>query len=491
MNQPKQFSSPKEREEYIASLSAYALLLSSLNNDVDYLATRNEREIAILSIIATAPELCDEKNIRELVEAKIVPEKYILNRKKRTTWRGGVTNLYERKIRGVVESSVADNFSMPKYNIDTIIHELIHVLGSVSIMTNCDTLQQREEFNEKFKTTRMMIIEGTVEGMTGKVMSTPRFFEICEERNYTPKSISNNYDLEVGLIGLMNLAYNDDFEKWHALGPKYESVFFTEEQTLPSSLRVIFEMFGTFYTNERDSAIDDRVANYNNNTTTTTPLEYHKKLPAWITAIVRKLVPELIEANLNQEAVVRLHDYLNKIERVFTDLEFDKVGLLPLCNSLRAYYPLDFSRVNKILENVPEAKPITLFSSGKAKVTSEYPRLKLEAEALRPLISDPVVRAKYIETLKRCREEEGVIKYAEYLKAKHGDKLQVRTPREFLQKVSTIALACQDWDTLFYLDTLTDETSKISRKSKLESLKNERETEKSIESYFENLHQTR
>ena len=90
MNQPKQFSSPKEREEYIASLSAYALLLSSLNNDADYLATRNEREIAILSIIATAPELCDEKNIRELVEAKIVPEKYILNRKKRKTWRGGV-----------------------------------------------------------------------------------------------------------------------------------------------------------------------------------------------------------------------------------------------------------------------------------------------------------------------------------------------------------------------------------------------------------------
>ena len=490
MDKPKQFNSEKEREEYIAKLSSFAMRIMNSKKDKKYLETKTEREIAILSIIAAAPHLCDEDNILELADKEIDYKKYILNRDKRAISKSGGTNLEEQKIGNMVESITGDMFGVPKYNLNTFIHELIHMMGIASVSTNLTPYYVREAIWEKFPHKRWLIMEGVVECMTEKVMSHPRFFEICEERNYTPNPTISGYDLEVGLIGLMNLAFDDDMEKWHALGPEYQSVCFSDEDTRPHRLRVLLELIGPEYTNKRDKFFDDCALNYNSETAMA-PIKYDEKLFKYISVIVSKLVPELIESNLDAEAVVRMHNYLSKVESVFTDLEFDKEDLMPSINQLRAYYPLDYSRVNNILEGIPEKQSITLFSGANTEVTSDYPRLKLEAAVLRKHIFDPVVRAKYIEVIRRCREEERLIKYAEYYSAKHGTSLQARTPQEFLKNISIIALACQDWETLLYIENLTDEKGKISKKSALFKQQNEREAEENTKTYFEKMHHSR
>ena len=127
MNKPVVFENEQKRQQYIAYLCEYARNLAERNLETipNYANTRTEREIAVQSFILCFPEYCEIGLIEDLMNIEIADMEYNVDKNR----DGGINTKGSNEFpfhRINVQRNKLDFLDMPRYNIDNILHELIH-----------------------------------------------------------------------------------------------------------------------------------------------------------------------------------------------------------------------------------------------------------------------------------------------------------------------------------------------------------------------------
>lgn len=490
MNKPVVFENEQERQQYIAYLCEYARNLAERNLETipNYANTRTEREIAVQSFILCFPEYCEIGLIEDLMNIEIADMEYNVDKNR----DGGINTKGSNEFpfhRINVQRNKLDFLDMPRYNIDNILHELIHETCFYNLDFQGLSISEREHLiQSKLKSPRIFTVEGVVEGITQQIVHSIEFKRLCKEYNYKPLCVSSNYNLEVAVTGLINLVYDDDLIKWHTFSDGYDSAIFSSQDTELARLGRVLDVLGSQYTDKRDKELKKRrlFPEYRQ-----VPIKYNENLPNLICKILRGFVGEnLMYMQLDSQQKILLNDYLDKIEQVFRDLDFPREELNTISIDLRKGNEVDYSQVDKILDDV-ECAPndiVHVFGDGKDSITVDYPYIakkiaRLEQDDL--IAISPEANARHNELLDEYARKLNLKIYSDYLKQKHGNKLRIKSAAQFLQKVDTIALANLDFNTLFFVDSLLDNTqSTLPKKSEIEQNNIRREVKRNIETYM-------
>ena len=490
MNKTIVFENEREKQQYIDFLCDYArsLAAQNLKKIPNYAKIRTEHEIAVQSFICCFPEYCEIGLIKDLMTTEIADMEYKVdkNRDERISTKGS-NEFPFHKIN--VQRNKLHYFDMPHYNIDNILHELIHETCFYNIEYKKLSIDERKRLKQtKFKPARMFVVEGVVEGATQQIVRSVEFKKLCKKYNYTPIFASSNYNLEVAITGLVNLVYDDDLFKWHTLGDGYDSAIFSPQETELSPLGRVLDVLGSQYTDKRDRELKKRKVfpEYKQ-----IPIKYNENLPHWVCRILRDFVGEnLMYKQLDERQKILLNDYLDKIDCVFRDLNFPSEELNAISANLRKGNAVDFAQVDSILDGI-ECLPcdnVHVFGSGKDAISVDYPYIAKKIARLEQgdlIAASPVANARHSELVDEYARKFNLKLYGDYLAQKYGHKLQVKSTVQFLQKVDTIALANLDFNTLFFVDKLLDNTQSIlPKKSEIARNNIRREVHRNIEMYM-------
>ena len=204
MESPFYFTNEEQKQRYISILQNYA------NDLIDYLHPNDpyitERKIALFSYIAVKPQYADTDLVEKLARMDFETFEFSRNEKNPHYDTDGYVKFIENKIN-IKHYPEMKDIESPRCNIDTVIHEMIHLTSYYS--SHLKTLTERERFLE----------EGITDKKTKDIIRSPEFREICRQFNYKPKLNQNmGYKVEKGFVSLLNIITNGAVEDAHMFG---------------------------------------------------------------------------------------------------------------------------------------------------------------------------------------------------------------------------------------------------------------------------------